>query len=210
MEKNSLVFATKNSNKIAEINAILRGHHSFDIFPTVIGLNDINCREEIPEDSDTITGNAIQKATYIHKRYAINCFAEDTGLQIEALNGEPGVFSARYAGDDRNADKNMKLVLAKLGEIKNRRAQFKTTIALYFFNVLHLFEGVVKGNITLDKMGKEGFGYDPIFLPNESTKTFGQMTAEEKNRISHRRLALDKMLNFLESQITKSTINNPQ
>ena len=187
----NLVFATLNDNKAAEIQKLMPS------MVQIVTLKDINCLVEIPEISNTLEGNALIKARYIWETYKRNCFADDTGLEIEALNGEPGVFSARYAGEQKNADDNMNLVLQKLSANQNRKAQFKTVIALILDGKEYLFEGIVSGEITKEKSGEKGFGYDPIFKPTESTKTFAAMTMEEKNKISHRGRAIQKLVKFL-------------
>lgn len=189
-----ILFATANENKAIEIQKIVP--KGFEI----LSLKDINCTEEIPETSDTIEGNALQKTNFIVDKFNINCFSDDTGLEIEALNGEPGVYSARYAGEEKNPEKNVDLVLQKMKNQSNRKARFKTVIALNLNNQIHLFEGVVDGVIRLEKVGKKGFGYDPIFEPENCGKTFSEMTLEEKNEISHRGRAFQKMILFLESQ----------
>lgn len=186
-----LVFASANVNKIKEIKALLPAHIE------LITLDEIGFYEEIPETADTISGNAIQKTTYLKEKIAFDCFSDDTGLIIPALNGEPGVFSARYAGPQRNANDNMNLVLEKLANQSDRSAYFMTTIALWFENELHLFEGKVNGEIITNKKGDEGFGYDPIFIPENQGKTFAEMSLEEKSKYSHRARAFEKMMLFL-------------
>lgn len=189
-----LVFATNNKNKIKEIKHLL--NNSIEL----LSLKDIGCKEEIPETANTIKGNAIQKAQYIYEKYGYNCFADDTGLEIEVLNGEPGVFSARYAGEEKNSDKNIVKVLQKLEDQTNRNAQFKTVIALVIDGVHTCFEGIVEGEITLKKSGLEGFGYDPIFKPHGCNKTFSEMSMKEKNKISHRGKAIQKLIHHLQAQ----------
>jgi XTP/dITP diphosphohydrolase len=186
-----LVFATHNHNKAKEIQALVPEGI------TIVTLDDLQCNEDIPETAPTLEGNAIQKAEYIVNQFNLNVFADDTGLEIEALNGEPGVISARYAGEQRDANQNMELVLEKLNGIENRNAQFRTVIALYWDGEMHLFEGIVKGKIRTTKTGEEGFGYDPIFEPENCGKTFAEMDLIEKNRMSHRARALEKMIAFL-------------
>ncbi len=188
-----LVFATNNKNKIKEIKHLIG--NSIEL----LNLEGIGCFEEIPETADTIEDNAIQKAQYVYEKYGHNCFADDTGLEIEALNGEPGVYSARYAGDQKNPEDNMNKVLEKLKEKSNRKAQFKTVIALIIDGKLTCFEGIVKGEITREKSGMEGFGYDPIFKPNDYDKTFSEMDLDEKNMISHRAIATKKLIQFLKT-----------
>jgi XTP/dITP diphosphohydrolase len=186
-----LVFASANENKVAEIRSMLPENF------TVSSLKDLNITEEIPETSATIEGNAMQKTNYLVSKYNIDCFSDDTGLEIEALNGEPGVLSARFAGSEKSAEKNMALVLEMLSNQTNRKAQFKTVIALSIHEKIHLFEGIVKGEIRNEKSGSEGFGYDPIFEPENCGKTFAEMTLEEKNKMSHRKRAFQKMIDFL-------------
>jgi len=168
----------------------------------LIGLSDIGCLEDIPETSPTIAGNALQKALYVYERYHQNCFADDTGLEIDALDGRPGVLSARYAGMEKNADKNMQKVLLELREETNRRARFRTVIALVIDGKQLLFEGVMEGEILNKKQGTGGFGYDPIFRPLESDRSFGEMELEEKNRISHRAIAVHKLVDYLKALIS--------
>lgn len=189
-----LVFATNNKNKIKEIKHLL--NNSLEI----LNLNDIGCLEDIPETASTIEDNAIQKAQYVYEKYGYNCFADDTGLEIEALNGEPGVYSARYAGEQKNPEMNMNKVLEKLENVTNRTAQFKTVIALIIDGKLTCFEGVVDGKITKEKSGYEGFGYDPIFMPTGYDKTFSEMRITEKNEISHRGRAVQKLVHYLQAQ----------
>jgi XTP/dITP diphosphohydrolase len=186
-----LVFATNNLHKLQEIKHLL--NDSFEL----LSLNDINCDEEIPENQETIEGNAAEKSFYIFNKFGLNCFADDTGLEIEALNGEPGVYSARYAGEEKSAEKNMDLVLQKLSEIKNRKARFKTVISLVIDGHEIQFEGIVNGHILEEKRGNAGFGYDPIFQPDESHLSFAEMTMEEKGKISHRGRAVQKLVEYL-------------
>jgi XTP/dITP diphosphohydrolase len=186
-----LVFATHNHNKAKEIQALVPEGI------TIVTLDELQCNDEIPETAPTLEGNAIQKAEYIVNQFNLNVFADDTGLEIEALNGAPGIISARYAGEQRDANQNMELVLEKLNGIENRNAQFRTVIALYLDGEMHLFEGIVKGKIRTTKTGEEGFGYDPIFEPENCGKTFAEMDLIEKNRMSHRARALEKMIAFL-------------
>lgn len=186
-----LVFASNNKNKIAEIQQQVGSQFQ------IVSLEDIGCFVDIPETAETIEGNAILKANYVTENYGLPCFADDTGLEIEALNNEPGVYSARYAGEQKNADDNMNLVLQKLSNQTNRKAQFKTIIALNINNQQYLFEGIVKGEMTTEKSGSQGFGYDPIFKPEGFSTTFAEMTMEEKSVISHRGIAVQKLINFL-------------
>ncbi|MDF2438532.1 MAG: deoxyribonucleotide triphosphate pyrophosphatase [Bacteroidota bacterium] len=188
-----LVFATGNANKVAEIQQLVPS------FVTLSGLKDIQCFEEVPETQTTIEGNASQKAFYIYNKYNCNCFADDTGLEIEALNGNPGVLSARYAGDAKNADDNMKKILSEMERVENRKACFKTVISLVIDGREKLFTGVVNGRILKGKKGANGFGYDPIFQPNGYDKSFAEMEMSEKNKISHRAIAVSKLVEYLQS-----------
>ncbi len=186
-----IVFATGNAHKIREVVALL---------PSGIRLKslaDIGCAGELPETTPTIEGNALQKARYVHAHYGVNCFAEDTGLEINALNGEPGVRSARYAGEDKQAEDNTRLVLAKMKGIADRRARFRTVIALILDGKEHVFEGVAEGQIAASPAGSGGFGYDPIFVPEGAHRSFAEMDTEEKGAISHRGKAVAKLLAFL-------------
>lgn len=189
-----LVFATNNRHKLSEIAAMLDGRF------TVLGLADIGCSEEIPEEGNTLEDNASQKARYVHDKYGYDCFADDTGLEVEALGGEPGVYSARYAGEGRSYEDNNQKLLGKLAEINNRRARFRTVISLIIGGREVLFEGVAEGEILTAGRGTAGFGYDPVFRPAESNLSFAEMPAEEKNRISHRGKAFVKMVNYLLQQ----------
>lgn len=186
-----LVFASNNENKIQELRSMLPETI------TIVSLESIGCFEDIPETADTIEGNAIQKANYVTQKYGFDCFADDTGLEVDALNGEPGVFSARYAGEQRNADDNMNKLLVALLDKNNRRAQFKTVIALNLNGKQHLFTGIAKGKITLEKIGNQGFGYDPIFQPEGFPETFAQLSLDIKNKISHRGKATQQLITFL-------------
>lgn len=189
--KQKLVFATNNLHKLNEVSHILEGKVE------LLSLNDIKCDTDIPETADTLEGNALLKAQYIHIHYGLNCFADDTGLEIEALNNEPGVYSARYAGIDKDSEANMLKVLSKLEGIENRKAQFRTAISLIIDNNTFLFEGVIKGEIIKEKRGEEGFGYDPIFIPEGYNETFAELGGNIKNKISHRALAVNKLCDFL-------------
>ena len=189
-----LVFATNNKNKILEVQQLLTD--SIEI----ISLENIGCFEEIPETGDTIEENAIMKANYVTQKYGYNCFADDTGLEVGVLNGEPGVFSARYAGEQCSSEDNMTKLLDTLVNTTNRKAQFKTIIALNLNGRQHLFTGIAKGEITLNKIGNQGFGYDPIFIPEGHTATFAQLSLEEKGLISHRGKATEQLINFLKTK----------
>lgn len=186
-----LVFATNNLNKLKEVQAILPPHIK------LLSLKDIACTEDIPETQATIEGNAIQKAEYLKEHYGYDCFADDTGLEVEALNGAPGVFSARYAGPQRNAEDNTNKLLSELKDKTNRSAQFKTVIALYLNGKLKTFTGICRGEITTEKRGSGGFGYDPIFKAEGYDKTFAELTLEEKNNIGHRGKAVAQLVGFL-------------
>ena len=186
-----LVFATNNPNKLSEIQSLVPEEIE------ILSLKDINCNEELSETNPTLVGNALQKAKYVFANYGYNCFADDTGLEIDFLNGEPGVYSARYAGKDCKAEDNMNLVLQKLKAKENRTAKFRTVIALIIDGTETLFEGECKGEITENKSGVEGFGYDPIFTPNGYRITFAEMTKTEKGKISHRGKAVEKLVSFL-------------
>ena len=188
-----LVFATNNPHKIKEIKSVLG--NSF----TLLGLNDLNITDDIPENEPDLEGNALSKARYIHKATGLDVFADDTGLEIEALGGQPGVHSARFAGEDKNSAANIVKVLAMLKGQKNRRARFRTVIALIINNREYLFEGKVNGEITEEIRGAGGFGYDPVFLPDGKTRTFAEMDLAEKNTISHRARAFSKLKDFLGS-----------
>ena len=190
-----LVFASSNKNKIFEIQSMLPETIQ------ILSLEDIGCMEEIPETADTIEGNAILKANYISNKYGYDCFADDTGLEVAALNGEPGVFSARYAGEQRNSDDNMNKLLDNLSDKNNRKAQFKTVIALNINGKQDLFTGIAKGEITFEKTGTKGFGYDPIFQPIGYKETFAELSLEIKNEISHRGKATQKLINFLKKTL---------
>ncbi len=189
-----LIFASNNQHKLDEIQAI--AGNTF----LLKSLNDIACSDEIPETGNTFAANAGQKSRYIFERYHANCFADDSGLEIDALNGEPGVDSAHYSGS-RDFNRNMQLVLDKLSDNPNRAARFKTVISLMLYGKEYLFEGSVEGSITLEKSGAKGFGYDPIFKPDGYDITFAEMHPDEKNRISHRARAVKKMVDFLETEV---------
>ncbi len=197
-----LVFATGNKNKVNEIRQLIPETIK------LLSLSDINCFEEIPETHPTIEGNASQKAFYVFKKYKYNCFADDTGLEVEALNGHPGVLSARYAGENKNADDNMNKILSEMKGITNRKASFKTVISLVINGKEIQFEGVINGTILDKKQGSNGFGYDPIFVPEQTPlsffqgegqlkRSFAEMNLSEKNKISHRALAVNKLVEYL-------------
>lgn len=188
MEK--LVFATHNKNKLAEIREILKNHE-------IVGLCDIGCVDDIVEDADTLQGNAKIKADFVTNNYHLNCFADDTGLEVEALNGAPGVYSARYAGEGCSYHDNVVKMLAAMRGITNRKARFRTVIALNINGEQYFFEGIVNGKILEEEHGEGGFGYDPIFQPDGYEETFAEMPMEVKNKISHRGMAVQKLCEFL-------------
>ena len=188
-----LVFATNNLHKLKEVQEMLS--NSIE----VLSLKDIGCSEDIEETESTLEGNAKLKADYITKKYGFDCFADDTGLEVQALDGEPGVYSARYAGEHGNAEKNMEKLLVELQNKSNRKAKFRTIIALNITNKQYLFEGICDGEILNEKTGVKGFGYDPIFKPSNASCSFAEMNSEEKNIISHRGIAIQKLVQFLNS-----------
>ncbi len=188
----TLIFASGNAHKIREVRELLSDRYD------VKGLIDIGCTYDIPETSDTFEGNALLKAQYVFEHYQLDCFAEDTGLEVEALNGAPGVYSARFAGLHKSSADNMSLLLEKLKEQANRKARFKTVVALLWNGETHYFEGIVDGHIIENPRGSGTFGYDPIFVPEGYELTFAEMEAGLKNSISHRGRAIQKLLNFLE------------
>lgn len=189
-----LVFASNNKNKIQEIQALVP--NTFQI----LSLEEIGCTEDIPETADTIEGNAILKANYVTEKYGYDCFADDTGLEVEALNGAPGVYSARYAGEQKDANDNMDKLLSELKDKSNRNANFKTVIALNLNVNQNLFTGIINGKIIEKKIGTNGFGYDPIFVADGYSKTFAELTMEEKSIISHRGIAVKELILFLQKQ----------
>ena len=187
-----IVFATNNKNKLHEIREILG--NNFEI----VSLNDIGCHEDIPETGNTLEENALQKARYVYDKYHIDCFADDTGLEVEALGGAPGVHSARYAeGTDHDSEANMRKLLYELRYDKNRKAQFRTVITLILHGELHEFEGLVRGKIGTEKHGTEGFGYDPLFIPEGYDESFAELGDDVKNKISHRARAVRKLADYL-------------
>ena len=187
----NLVFATNNLHKVEEVRDKLNGLFS------IRTLEEIGCYEDIPETSDTLEGNARQKARYLYEKYGCNCFADDTGLEVESLNNAPGVYSARYAGEAKNPEANMEKLLKELSGKLNRKARFRTVIALILDEKEYLFEGIINGQILENRRGNEGFGYDPIFLPDGYEESFAQLSMTEKNAISHRGQAVEKLLLFL-------------
>lgn len=193
-----MVFASSNKHKIRELASLVGEGIE------LVGLEDIGCTAEIPETSSTLEGNALQKARYVVEHYGLNCFADDTGLEVEALDGRPGVYSARYAGEEKDAEKNMQKVLGELSGKKNRKARFRTVIALILEGKEYCFEGMVSGDILEEKHGSKGFGYDPVFRPEGSMKSFAEMDMEEKNRNSHRARAVNKLVDYLKTRISSS------
>ena len=192
----TLIMATNNEHKLREIRQILGDKYE------VKGLKEIGCLEDIPETSDTLEGNALQKARYVYEHYGLNCFADDTGLEVEALGGAPGIYTARYGsmngyGDSHDSDANIACLLDRLQGAATRKARFRTVIALLQGGKEHLFEGIVEGEILTERRGQDGFGYDPIFAPVETGITFAEMGPAEKNRISHRGRATQKLVTFL-------------
>ncbi|WP_276167173.1 non-canonical purine NTP diphosphatase [Zobellia alginiliquefaciens] len=187
-----LVFATHNKNKFNEVKKLVPSHIE------LVSLTDIGCFDEIPETGTTLEENAHIKADYVTQNYNLSCFADDTGLIVEALNGEPGVYSARYAGDSKNSDDNMNKLLHNLKSKNSRTAHFKTVIALNINEETHTFDGIVQGQITKEKTGNQGFGYDPIFKPHGYEKTFAELPLETKNNIGHRGRAIKKLIDFLQ------------
>ncbi len=190
-----LVFATNNAYKLSEIRDLLRSQLGQDCH--LLGLNDIGCIKDIPEEYETLEENASYKAWYVYKRYGYDTFADDTGLEIDALRGEPGVLSARYASEKKDPEENMNKVLEKMEFVTNREGQFRTIISLVMDGIETQFEGKVEGTILDHKRGNAGFGYDPIFLPDGYDKTFAEMDLAEKNRISHRAIAFQKLVQYL-------------
>lgn len=190
-----LVFASNNQHKVEEVQVLIGTKINLK------SLNEIGCHDEIPETGDTFIENAGQKSRFVYERYHLNCFADDSGLEIDALNGEPGVHSAHYSGS-RDFQENMSLVLARLEGKTDRKARFKTVISLILEGKEHLFEGIIEGEISLKQSGKRGFGYDPIFIPEGYDISFAEMSAEEKNKISHRARAMEKLIQFLNSQLS--------
>ena len=194
MMKRKLVFATNNAHKLEEVAAILGDQVE------LLSLNDISCQTDIPETAETLEGNALLKSSYIYKNYHLDCFADDTGLEVEALNGAPGVYSARYAGGEgHDAQANMLKLLHELEGKENRKAQFRTAIALILDGKEYFFEGVISGEIIKEKRGDSGFGYDPVFMPEGYDRTFAELGNDIKNQISHRALAVQKLCEFLQS-----------
>jgi len=191
MEIKTLCFATNNQHKLEEVKSMLPAGIK------LVSLKDIACFDELPENQQTIEGNAIEKAKYLYDKFGIDCFADDSGLEIESLDGRPGVDTAHYAGPERDADKNMELVLKNLEEKANRKARFKTVFALFWQGEMYEFTGLVLGQIGFEKKGENGFGYDPIFIPDGFTQTFAELGSEVKNQMSHRAMATKQLVNFI-------------
>ncbi|MHB9056783.1 MAG: non-canonical purine NTP diphosphatase [Paludibacteraceae bacterium] len=189
-----IIFATNNKHKLKEVKEILGEKVE------IISLADIGCTEDIPETSDTLEGNAALKVQYVFDKFHMDCFADDTGLEIEALNGRPGVYSARYAGEPSNSQNNIRKILHEMEGMSNRKAQFRTVIAFSEGSIIHYFEGVVKGRIANEPRGNAGFGYDPVFIPENHTKSFAELNPEIKNSISHRARAVKKFTTYLLSR----------
>ena len=187
-----LVFATNNLNKLKEVQEMLSNSIQ------ILSLKDINCFDEVEETETTLEGNAKLKADYITQKFGYNCFADDTGLEVESLDGKPGVYSARFAGEPRDSERNMQKLLSELENKTNRKAQFRTAVCLNIDENQYLFEGICKGEILQEKQGKKGFGYDPVFKPEGYKDSFAKMKFEEKNKISHRGIAIQKLITFLE------------
>ncbi len=193
--KRKLVFATNNAHKLAEISEMLGDKIE------LLSLKDISCTADIPETAETLEGNAQLKAQYVYERYGLDCFADDTGLEVEALDGAPGVYSARYGGEAHNSEKNMDRLLRELADEENRAARFRTVICLILGGKTYLFEGEIKGSILRERQGHEGFGYDPLFVPEGHTESFAVLGEELKNQISHRARAVAKLLEFLKQDL---------
>lgn len=193
-----IVFATNNQHKVSEVSALIAPLFS------ILTLKEIGCHEDIPETADTLEGNALLKAQFVYQKFKCNCFADDTGLEVEALGGAPGVFSARYAGEHGDAEANMKKLLQSMEGMNNRAARFRTVIALIIEGKEYLFEGVIEGSIALSKSGQAGFGYDPIFIPKGYDMSFAELGDELKNRISHRALATEKLCQWLRDNPIRS------
>lgn len=193
---NKIIFSTNNRHKLEEVRQILRKKYE------VFGLQDIGFDGDIPETGKTLEENALIKSRFVNEHFNVDCFSDDTGLEIDALSGRPGVYSARYAGEEGNAEKNIEKVLAELEGVESRAARFKTIISLIINKEEYFFEGIVEGRIITERKGAEGFGYDPIFVPDGYNQTFAEMADKQKNKISHRGKAVDKLTKFLNSQVS--------
>ena len=192
-----LVFATNNAHKLEEVRAVL------DNKIEIVSLNELGCYDDIPETADTLEGNALIKAEYVFNKFGMACIADDTGLEVEALNGEPGVYSARYGGEPHNAQKNMQKLLTNLKGVENRKARFRTVIVLKDTERELYFEGTIHGHISETPSGAAGFGYDPVFVPDGYNKSFAELGPELKNKISHRALAVESLIRFLKTNIVE-------
>jgi XTP/dITP diphosphohydrolase len=188
-----LCFATNNLHKLEEVK------HAVGNRLEIVSLQQINCNEELPETRDTLEGNSLQKAEYVYQHFNVPCFADDTGLEVESLHGAPGVYSARYAGDHKNNEDNINLLLHNLNNKDNRKARFRTIVTLIGLGQVQIFEGIINGKIISERKGNKGFGYDPVFVPEGYTQTLAEMSLEEKNKISHRAIAVQKLIAFLKS-----------
>lgn len=195
LDMRKLVFATNNKHKLEEVRDVSLG------LTEILSLKEINCFDDIPETADTLEGNALLKARHIYDKYGYDCFADDTGLEVEALDGRPGVYSARYAGEEQDAVKNMQKLLSELAGKENRRARFRTVVALIEKGKINYFEGIINGHITTSPAGNAGFGYDPVFIPEGFSQTFAELGSELKNKISHRALAINELKNYLNQSI---------
>jgi XTP/dITP diphosphohydrolase len=195
LDMRKLVFATNNKHKLEEVRDVSLG------LTEILSLKEINCSDDIPETADTLEGNALLKARHIYDKYGYDCFADDTGLEVEALDGRPGVYSARYAGEEQDAAKNMQKLLSELAGKENRRARFRTVVALIEKGKINYFEGIINGHITTSPAGNAGFGYDPVFIPEGFSQTFAELGSELKNKISHRALAINELKNYLNQSI---------
>lgn len=191
----NIVFATNNKHKLQELQAIAGGEYN------ILSLSEINCHDDIPETADTLEGNALIKARWVKDRYGYDCFADDTGLEVEALDGRPGVYSARFAGEDCNSERNIDKLLGMLDGVANRAARFRTVIALIEGDTVKEFEGMIKGSIATERHGEGGFGYDKVFVPEGCTQTFAEMTADQKNSMSHRARATAKLIDYLKESL---------
>jgi XTP/dITP diphosphohydrolase len=194
----NLVFATNNAHKLKEVRSILLAKENLADAIQVLSLVDIDCEDELPETASTFEGNALQKAEYVSSKFGVRCFADDSGLEVEALHGSPGIYSARYAGTMNSAD-NIARLLQEMKDEVNRKARFRTVIVSLIDGEQKTFEGIINGTIATETRGSKGFGYDPVFIPDGETRTFAEMSSEEKNRISHRALAIRELMEYLKS-----------
>jgi len=199
----TLCFATNNNHKLEEVRALLAERKTTQEIISIVSLKDIGCNEELAETTGTISGNSKQKAEYVFNTYKVDCFADDSGLEVVALNGAPGVDSAIYAGPQRSHEDNINLLLKNLTGVTETNARFVTVITLFLSGQVHQFEGEVKGKILFERRGSQGFGYDPVFLPDGFQRTLAEMTLEEKNKISHRAMAIEKLVKFINSNFQR-------